>query len=62
VPKIDTFALGVNLHDVNKSTVAFDVKRHVTEWSMEEILTLGFCIATRRRLKKARLQNPELDT
>jgi hypothetical protein len=65
VPKNDTFAFGVNLHDVNKFTVAaveFDVKRHVTEWSMEEILTLGFCIATRRRMEKARLQNPELDT
>jgi len=58
VPKIDTFAFGVNLYDLNKSTfaeVAFDVKRHVTDWSMEEILALAFCTAIRRRLEKARL-------
>jgi hypothetical protein len=43
VPKIDTLVSGVKLHDVNKSTVAavaFDVKRHVTDWSMEEIMAL----------------------
>jgi len=59
VPKIDTVAFGVKLHDVNKSTVAavaFDVKRHVTDWSMEEILALTFCaVIKRRRLEKARL-------
>jgi hypothetical protein len=59
VPKIDTFAFGVKLHDVNKSkvaAVAFDVKRHVTDWSMGEILALTFCtVIMRRRLEKARL-------
>jgi len=52
VPKIDTFAFGVKLRDVNKpkfAVVAFDVKRHVTDWPMEEILALAFSTAIRRR-------------
>lgn len=57
--KIDTFAFGVQLHDVNKSTVAavaYEVKRHFTDWSMDEILALAFCTAKRRiRLGKGRV-------
>jgi hypothetical protein len=58
VPKIDTFAFGVKLHGAKKSTgaaVACDVKRHATDWSIEEIMALAFCTAIRRRMEKVRL-------
>jgi hypothetical protein len=59
VLKTDTFGFGVQLNDVNNSTVAavaFEVKRHVTDWSLDEILAVAFCTAKRRiRLGKARL-------
>ena len=47
-----TFAFGVKLHYANKPKVAavtFDVKRHATDWYMEEILALVLCAAIRRR-------------